>query len=225
MNVWHGELLFKQTTVSDTMGVYLCQVLLQLPFSDSRFLWNIFKTKCLGPTNLSVKRICHGRTSPRRVYYRYISIILLCTLFHGNCDCRQLLSHAWPAPVVCEGVLQYILPVPWHTETKPGCTRGWGYTCLGQGELFGSLFKHWCVRSHPWYMHSMLFVSFTFLLFNNFIVPMGFLPWEIRVTFPGESQLWQSCATQPKVHAECFSVFINHQTLTWTRGSLTCTQM
>ena len=54
---------------------------------------------------------------------------------------------------------------------------------------------------------------------------MGFLPWEIRVAFPGEIQLWQSRATYPTVHAGCFSVFIIHQTLTWTTGSLTCTQM
>ena len=35
---------------------------------------------------------------------------------------------------------------------------------------------------------------------------MGFLPWEIRFVFPGESQLPQSRATQPMVHAGCFSV-------------------
>ena len=54
---------------------------------------------------------------------------------------------------------------------------------------------------------------------------MGFLPWEIRVAFPGESQLWQSRATQPTVHAGCFSFSIIHQTPTWTTGSLTCAQM
>ena len=54
---------------------------------------------------------------------------------------------------------------------------------------------------------------------------MGFSPWEIWVAFPGESQLQQSCATQPTVHAECFSVSIIHRTLTWTTGSLTCAQM
>ena len=32
-------------------------------------------------------------------------------------------------------------------------------------------------------------------------------------------------ATQPMVHAGCFSVSIIHQTLTWTTGFLTCTQM
>ena len=59
----------------------------------------------------------------------------------------------------------------------------------------------------------------------NCIVPIGFLPWEIRVAFPGESQLRQSRATKPTVHAGCFSVSIIHRILTWTTGSLTCTQM
>ena len=54
---------------------------------------------------------------------------------------------------------------------------------------------------------------------------MGFLPWEIRVAFPGKSQLRQSCATQPTVHAGCFSVSRIHRTLTWTTESLTCVQM
>ena len=60
---------------------------------------------------------------------------------------------------------------------------------------------------------------------GNCIVPKGFLPWEIRVAFPGESQLWQRCTTQPMMHAGCFSVSIIHWTLTWTMGSLACTQM
>ena len=54
---------------------------------------------------------------------------------------------------------------------------------------------------------------------------MEFRPWEIRVAFPGESQLRQSRASQPNVHGGCFSVSIIHQTLTWTTGSLTCAQM
>ena len=54
---------------------------------------------------------------------------------------------------------------------------------------------------------------------------MGFRPWEIRVAFPGESQLQQSRTTQSTVHAKCFSASIIHRTLTWTTGSLTCTQM
>ena len=64
-----------------------------------------------------------------------------------------------------------------------------------------------------------------FLFFYNCIVPMGFPPWEIWVAFPRESQLQQSRATQPTVHAGCFSVSVIHQTLTWTTGSLTCAQM
>ena len=60
---------------------------------------------------------------------------------------------------------------------------------------------------------------------NNCIVPMGFLPWEIRVAFPGESQLRQGRVTQLTVHAGCFSVSIIYRTLTWTTGSLTCAQM
>ena len=42
---------------------------------------------------------------------------------------------------------------------------------------------------------------------------------------PEESQLQQSCATQPTAYAGCFSVSIIHRTLTWTTGSLTCAQM
>ena len=64
-----------------------------------------------------------------------------------------------------------------------------------------------------------------FFFFYNCIVPMRFLPCEIRVAFLGESQLRQSRATQPTVHAGCFIVSIIHQTLTWTTGSLTCAQM
>ena len=51
---------------------------------------------------------------------------------------------------------------------------------------------------------------------------MGFLPWEIRVALPGESQQQQSRATLAGVHAGCFSVSLIHRTLTWTTRSLTC---
>ena len=61
--------------------------------------------------------------------------------------------------------------------------------------------------------------------YNSCIVPVGFLPWEIRVAFPGESQLRQSHTTKSSVHAGCFSVSIFHRTLTRTTGSLTCAQM
>ena len=54
--------------------------------------------------------------------------------------------------------------------------------------------------------------------FYNYIVPMGFLPCEIRIAFPGKSQLRQSRATQPSVHAECFSVSIIHRAPAWARN-------
>ena len=54
---------------------------------------------------------------------------------------------------------------------------------------------------------------------------MEFLPREIRVAFPGESHLRQSRATQPTVHARCFSVSTIHRTLTSATGTLTCVQM
>ena len=63
------------------------------------------------------------------------------------------------------------------------------------------------------------------IAFNNYIDPLGFLPWEIKVAFPRESQLRQSRPTQPTVLAGCFSVSIIHRTLTWTTWSLMCTQM
>ena len=74
-------------------------------------------------------------------------------------------------------------------------------------------------------IRARFFLFFFFFTFYYCIVPMGFLPWEIRVTLFGESQLQQSRATQPTVHAECFSVSIIHRTLKWTTGSLTCAQM
>ena len=54
---------------------------------------------------------------------------------------------------------------------------------------------------------------------------MGFLPWDIRVPFPGESQLRQSRATKPTVHAGCLSVSIIRRNLPWTTGFLACAQM
>ena len=55
---------------------------------------------------------------------------------------------------------------------------------------------------------------------------MVFLPWEIRVAFPGESQLRQNRATQPRVHAGCFSVSIIHRFLDIDYGILiVCTDV
>ena len=51
-----------------------------------------------------------------------------------------------------------------------------------------------------------LFIYFCIILFYNLIVPFGFLPWEIQVTFPFGSQLRQSCAIQTTVF--CVFVFL-----------------
>ena len=71
----------------------------------------------------------------------------------------------------------------------------------------------------------LLFKNFYVIFFYNCIVPIGFLPWEIRVAFPEESQLRESCATKSTVHAGCFSVSMIHRTLTGITGSLTCAQI
>ena len=56
------------------------------------------------------------------------------------------------------------------------------------------------------------FFSLHIFTFYNCIVPMGFLTWEIRVAFPGESV----ALPQPTVHLGCFNVFIIHRTLICT---------
>ena len=74
------------------------------------------------------------------------------------------------------------------------------------------------------YVMPVLFKHEIRLFFYKCIVPMEFLPREVRVYFPGVSQLRQSRATQSTVHAGCFSVSIIYRTLIWTTGSLTCAQ-
>ena len=75
---------------------------------------------------------------------------------------------------------------------------------------------------------SALFLSTFFLLLHFtllFFLLFTFSPMGNTGCFLGESLLRQSCTTQPTVHAGCFSVFIIHRTLTWTKGSLTRAQM
>ena len=77
-------------------------------------------------------------------------------------------------------------------------------------------------------VHSVNFIilfTTSIIYFATVLSHLGFLPREIRVAFPKKSQLQRSCATQPTVHAGSFSVSIIHRTLTWTTGSLTCSQM
>ena len=49
--------------------------------------------------------------------------------------------------------------------------------------------------------------------YYNSIVPMGFLPWEIWVAFPGGKP------ATTESHAGCFSVFVIHRTLDMDCGS------
>ena len=51
--------------------------------------------------------------------------------------------------------------------------------------------------------------SLFFFFIQNCIVPLALLSRKIRVAFPGESQLQQSRATQPTMHAGCLSVLHN----------------
>ena len=81
------------------------------------------------------------------------------------------------------------------------------------------------VLAHPCDVQRERTHTFFLFFFNNCIVPLAFLPWEIKVAFPRERQLWQSRVNQPPVHAGCFSVSIIHRTLIWTTGSLTHAQM
>ena len=65
-----------------------------------------------------------------------------------------------------------------------------------------------------------------FLFFSELNCPIGIYlpPGKIRLLFPGKASC-DSRATQPTVHAGRLSVSIIHRTLTWTTGSLTCSQM
>ena len=76
----------------------------------------------------------------------------------------------------------------------------------------------------PWLSEQSSLTYLHILSVNNCTVPLGFPPQETWVAFPGESQLWQNHATQPTVHAGCFSVSIIHQTLMWTTRFLICAQ-
>ena len=58
------------------------------------------------------------------------------------------------------------------------------------------------------------------LLITTVLSQWDFSHGKFGLLSPGESQLRQSRATQPVVHARwCFGVSVIHQTLTWTTGS------
>ena len=96
----------------------------------------------------------------------------------------------------------------WQTKT----TRRWG-TEGGDG-------GQWELD----YLLDLLLLLLFFIL--QLYCPFGVRPMgKIRVAFPGESQLRQSRATQPRVHAGSVSASIFHPALTRTTGSLTCAQI
>ena len=94
----------------------------------------------------------------------------------------------------------------------------------GQCRHRGPYRRRWSLGKQRWTVHE-LGANITFTFCTTVLSQMGFLPREIRVAFPGESQLRQSRATQPTARAGCFNVSIIHRTLTWTTGSLTCAKM
>ena len=115
---------------------------------------------------------------------------------------------------------KYFLSILWCTHMPQQIPQSWSYAAALASQQRNSQRKLFT----SWYRLILyIFFFFTFS-FHNCIVPVGFSPWEIRVAFPGESQLQQSCTTRPTVHTGCFSVSIIHWTLTWTTGSLMCAQ-
>ena len=74
------------------------------------------------------------------------------------------------------------------------------------------------------YNHANL-KDLAFFFFTTVLSQWDFSHGKFGLLTPQESQLRQSRATQPTVHAGCFSVSIIHPTLTWTTGPLTCAQI
>ena len=106
------------------------------------------------------------------------------------------------------------------------CKRRCPHSVVHKDECISSLllFISLLLRSVPTKLKVCIRVYFfLFFFFLNFIftfyiciVSNGISPMGNSGCFPGESLLRQSRATQPTVHAGCFSVSIIHRTLTWT---------
>ena len=71
---------------------------------------------------------------------------------------------------------------------------------------------------------SVLFI-YLFIYFATVLPHRDFFQLEIRVAFPGKSQLQQSRASQPMVHTGWFGASIIYRTPTWTARSLTWARM
>ena len=72
-----------------------------------------------------------------------------------------------------------------------------------------------------WLFVLLLFFAF---YFTTLLSHRDFSHGKFGLLSPGKASC-DSRATQPTVHAGCFSVSIIHRTLTWITGSLTCAQM
>ena len=95
------------------------------------------------------------------------------------------------------------------------CTLVGGLTLVARTPPTGGQCRHrgpyrrrWSLGKQRWTVHE-LGANITFTFCTTVLSQMGFLPREIRVAFPGESQLRQSRATQPTMHAGCFECVHN----------------
>ena len=61
---------------------------------------------------------------------------------------------------------------------------------------------------------------FLYIFLTTALSFWGFFRGKFGLISPGESRLRQNRATQPTVHAGCFSISIIHRTRTWTQFSL-----
>ena len=110
----------------------------------------------------------------------------------------------------------------WHLRLTPSLRRRQRkLKFIRQLKLHTSCRQHKSDEITTNYTKNLLINILTFF-FYSCIVQWGFLPWSL---FVGESQLRQSRATQPTVHAGHFSVSKIQGTRIRTTGCLTCTQM
>ena len=94
-----------------------------------------------------------------------------------------------------------------HATARIRWLMPWGKIYVANGITKLGIDKHTSL-----FLFSFFFSFFFFFFlscFNSCIVPLKYLPMEIRVAFPGESQLRKSFANQLIVHAGCFSVLRN----------------
>ena len=144
---------------------------------------------------------------------------LLCVLCDNVPPQLLVLLGVWlvhsPLPVCCFTVFQTVELI--H-KLRSRCRLSYSYSLDFHFHRVDSTL---CMTfSTVCWLDRLVYETHLFLFFYSCIVPLGFSTLEIRVAFPGESQLQQGHTTQSTVHAGCFSVSIKHWTLTWTTRSL-----